>query len=162
MVFGDVTRGGAIATGKLPLQSIDQERQLLLGHETRGQGLRRVHGHTESARGQVVVPFLPGILLDVLVVQAVFHGVQKVHGRSVFVDEHHVPGALAVLLLVHHDGQGSTVIGTAAHLVDVPIGVQEAEVADPNVRAHPFHFLGVPKWEGVVVPIGENDGVGGQ
>ncbi len=45
--------------------------------------------------------------------------------------------------------------------MDVPVGVEQAEVHHPDVGADAFHFLQVPQREGVVVAVGEQDGVGG-
>jgi threonine/homoserine efflux transporter RhtA len=57
------------------------------------------------------------------------------------------------------EGHGLALVGLAAHLVDVPIGVQQAEVHHAHVGADAFHLLGVPQREGVVVAVGEEDGV---
>ena len=68
-------------------------------------------------------------------------------------------GARAVVQPGPRDGHGGGVVGRASHLVDVPVGLQVAEVADPDVCAEAFYFLVVPKGEGVVVAVGEDDGV---
>ena len=108
------------------------------------------------------VAFLAWELLEVVVVQRVVHSFQKVDGLGVAVDQHHVPRALAVLLLVHQNGQRRALVGAATHLVDVPIGVEQAQVAHPDVGPNALHLLGVPQGEGVVVSVGEQHGVGRQ
>ena len=64
-----------------------------------------------------------------------------------------------VLQTAPSDGYGRRVVGRTAHLVDVPVGLQVREVADAGVRAHTLGILVVPEWEGVVIAIGEDDGV---
>ena len=44
-------------------------------------------------------------------------------------------------------------------MVDIPVGLQVGEVANAGVGALAFHILAVPKGEGVVVAVGEDDGV---
>lgn len=68
-------------------------------------------------------------------------------------------GARAVVQPGPRDGHGGGIVGWAAHLVNIPIGLQIAKVADPDICAEAFYFLVVPKREGVVVAVGEDDGV---
>src|SRR5699024_12178998 len=44
-------------------------------------------------------------------------------------------------------------------LPDVPVGIEQAQVYDPDIRAHPFHFLGIPEGKGIIVAVGKEDGI---
>ena len=68
-------------------------------------------------------------------------------------------GASTVFETAPGDGHAGRVVGRAAHLVDIPVGLQVREVADAGIGAHTFGILVVPEGEGVVVAIGEDDGV---
>ena len=57
------------------------------------------------------------------------------------------------------DGHCGTVIGGTLHLVNVPVGLQIRKVADTGVCAHAFSLLAIPKREGIVVAIGEYNGM---
>ena len=68
-------------------------------------------------------------------------------------------GAGAVFNALPRDGYRRRVVGRAAHLVDIPVCLQVAEVADAGVSPEVFDILVVPQGEGVVVAVGEDDGV---
>ena len=57
-------------------------------------------------------------------------------------------------------GEGDRESPLVLHLVDVPVGVREREVDNPNVSADSIHILQTPQREGVVVTAGEQDRVG--
>ena len=57
------------------------------------------------------------------------------------------------------DRYGRRIVRVTLHLVDVPVGLQVAQVADTNIGAISFHFLIVPQWEGVVISIGKDNRV---
>ena len=63
-----------------------------------------------------------------------------------------------IFIATPSNGQGRRLIGLPFHLVSVPVGLQIAEVADAGVGAFALHLLSIPKREGVVVAIGEDDG----
>ena len=105
---------------------------------------------------------MAGELLQILVIQRVCHGLQQIDRLALAVYQNDISRPLTVLLFVHHDGKWGTLVGPATHLVNVPVRVEQAQVADAYIRADALHFLGVPKREGVVVAIGEDDGVGRQ
>ena len=52
-----------------------------------------------------------------------------------------------------------TIPRRTTHLIDIPVGLQVGEVANAGVGAMTFHILVVPQGEGVVVAVGEDDGV---
>ena len=101
---------------------------------------------------------------DVSIVQCLAHRRLDVHVGRIRVrrgiHEDDVPRALAVLLLTHADGHRRAVVGTALHLLDIPVGIEETQVHDAHIRPVSLHFLHVPEREGVVVTIGEEDGIG--
>ena len=51
-------------------------------------------------------------------------------------------------------------VGRTFHLVDIPVGLQVAQVAHAGVGAHAFRLLVVPQGEGVVVAVVDDDGIG--
>jgi len=55
------------------------------------------------------------------------------------------------------DRYGRRVVRITLHLVDVPVGLQVAEVTYTYIGTVSFHFLVVPQWEGIVVAIGEDN-----
>ena len=67
--------------------------------------------------------------------------------------------SLAIFDAFPVDGDGWRIVCRTSHLVDVPVGLQIAEVADACIGAHAFSLLIVPEWEGVVVTICKDDGV---
>ena len=56
-------------------------------------------------------------------------------------------------------GNGFAFIGFPLHLIDIPIGGQQAGVDWADIRAIRFNFLGIPQGKGIVVPNGKNDSV---
>jgi hypothetical protein len=54
-------------------------------------------------------------------------------------------------------GIGAEFICLSSHLVNVPVGLQIAQVANPYIGAHTFNFLVVPEREGIVIAIGKNN-----
>ena len=68
--------------------------------------------------------------------------------RNIFV------GTFYILHTVPRDRQGRRVVGGTLHLVDVPVGLQVAEVAGTGVGAEAFRFLVVPQGEGIVIAVG--------
>ena len=73
-------------------------------------------------------------------------------------------GDIMVSLAVFIFGKGEwhrvRIIGFALHLVDVPFGIQKAEVDHTDIGAYALYLLGVPEREGIVIPIGKQDGIG--
>ena len=140
-------------------------------------GLRDVHRRHGPVE-VVALHFL--LLLCTLVAHPVFQDVLQLEGvfaedlsgfcrrgllyelygiLHVGVDDGVVVGAVLILYLLPVDGQRGRVVGRAYHLVDVPVGLQVAQVAHTGVGAHAFGVLVVPEGEGVVVAVGEDDGV---
>ena len=74
---------------------------------------------------------------------------------------HHAAAAIAVgiTLRISHHGQRCRLIGGALHLGDIPVGGEVTEVHHAHVGAIAFHLLQIPQREGVVVAIGEDNGV---
>ena len=68
-------------------------------------------------------------------------------------------GACTVFETVPCDRQRWRLVCGTDHLVDIPVCLQIGEVADAGIRAHAFRILIIPQGEGVVVAIGEDDGV---
>ena len=46
------------------------------------------------------------------------------------------------------------------HLVNIPVHIQQHQVNHPHIGSDPFHFLGIPKRKGIIVPIGKQNGIG--
>ena len=44
-------------------------------------------------------------------------------------------------------------------MVNIPVGLQVAQVANARIGSHTFHFLIVPQREGIVVAVGEENGI---
>ena len=55
------------------------------------------------------------------------------------------------------DGKCRTLPSWTTHLVDIPVGGEVRQVADTRIGAVAFYILVVPKREGVVVAIGEDN-----
>ena len=55
--------------------------------------------------------------------------------------------------------QRSALISLEAHLLDIPVGAQIAEVNHTHIGAIAFHLLGIPQRESVIVAVGENNAV---
>ena len=55
------------------------------------------------------------------------------------------------------DGECRTLPSWTTHLVDIPVGGEVRQVADTRIGAVAFYILVVPKREGVVVAIGEDN-----
>ena len=55
------------------------------------------------------------------------------------------------------DGECRTVPSWTTHLIDIPVCGEVRQVADTRIGAVAFHILVVPKREGVVVAIGEDN-----
>ena len=68
-------------------------------------------------------------------------------------------GTRAVLDALPRDRYAGRVVGRTAHLVDVPVSLQVAQVAHTGICAHTFYILVVPQGEGIVVTVCEDDGV---
>ena len=47
-----------------------------------------------------------------------------------------------------------------AQLLDIPVGVEQAEVDHAHVAAQALDLLQIPQGKGVVVPVGKQDAVG--
>ena len=60
---------------------------------------------------------------------------------------------------VPSDGQCRRVVGRTFHLVDVPVGLEVAQVTGTCVGAEAFGFLVVPQREGIVITVGIDDRV---
>ena len=69
--------------------------------------------------------------------------------------------SMALVAVGERDGVG-LVGGFVLNLLDVPGRVEEREVDYAHVGAHALHVLQVPQRIGVVVAVGEEDGVGGE
>ena len=54
----------------------------------------------------------------------------------------------------------SSLYSAVAQLLDIPVGVQQAEVDHAHVAAQALDLLQIPQREGVVVPVGKQDAVG--
>ena len=50
-------------------------------------------------------------------------------------------------------------IDRSGHLLHVPVGIKVAQNDHPHVSSEVFHFLHVPKREGVIITVGENNGI---
>ena len=70
-----------------------------------------------------------------------------------------IPSSLHILGLVIAEWHRVTVVELALHHVNVPVGVQQGQVDNSDVRPVAFYLLNIPYWEGVIVTIGEEDGV---
>ena len=57
------------------------------------------------------------------------------------------------------DWQGVGLVGLELHLVGIPVGTHERKVTNANICALAFDFLQVPKREGIVVSVGEENTV---
>ena len=68
-------------------------------------------------------------------------------------------GAGAIFQSLPGDRQRRRVISRSHHLVDVPVGLQIGEVAHTRIGAHTLGVLIIPQGEGVVITVGEDDGV---
>ena len=68
-------------------------------------------------------------------------------------------GAGAVVKTWPCDRHRWRVVGWAAHLVDVPVGLQVAQVTNTRVGTYAFYLLVVPQGEGVVITVREDDRV---
>ena len=75
------------------------------------------------------------------------------------VDTNLVVGSLYVVVARPADGQSGRTVGRTLHLVDIPVGIEIAQIADAGIRADALYFLVVPEREGIVVAIGEDNRV---
>ena len=62
-----------------------------------------------------------------------------------------------VVFVLPRDRQARRVVVRTFHGVDIPVGLQVREVASADVGAHFLHLLVVPKGEGVVVSVAEDN-----
>ena len=76
-----------------------------------------------------------------------------------FHDEHLVVYSVVIFLCRKWDRQGIWFICFPFHLVDVPVGIKEHKVTDPDICSHAFHLLGVPEREGIIISVSEQYGV---
>ena len=156
-VLGDVT------VGDLPTDFGNNLVCVFEVHRTGLHNARRINRNAQAVGGEAVD--LLGLAFDVVfVVEGVFqHFVDRYKLAFVLllgVDVDHIARALAVLLLRDAERHRVRVVGFALHLIDVPIGVEQREVDHAHICAVAFDLLHVPEREGVVVSIGEQDGVG--
>ena len=150
--------------GDPPLHGVHDQSGVLGLHGAVGQDLLLVHRDLETIGGDIGVAIAAHEeALHVPVLGGKVHGLLQVDEGALLVlgtkQGHDVARALAVLLRLHAKGHRLALIGLAAHLVGVPVGVQQAQVHHAHIGTDALHLLGVPKREGVVVPIGEEDGV---
>ena len=153
----------------IPHQPVDHEGGILGGDGAVGQHLRLIDRQREAGGDGASVDRIAAVLLHQeeaprMVeggrLHVVHHGLQVdilvVGGLEV----EDIAGAVLVLVPGHGNGQRLGLVGLALHLIDVPAGAQQHQVADTHVGTVAFDLLGVPEREGVVVAEGEEDGVG--
>ena len=74
-------------------------------------------------------------------------------------DDHHIAATITVLFPCEVDGQRIRFVGFALHLIDIPAGREQRQVAVAHIRTVAFHLLSIPDGEGVVVAHREQDGI---
>ena len=70
---------------------------------------------------------------------------------------HKVVLARDILVAVPRDGHSRRAVCRTAHLVDIPVGLQVAQVAHAYILTHTLCVLVIPQGEGVVVTIGKDN-----
>ena len=66
---------------------------------------------------------------------------------------------MPILVFCHREWHWIRLVGFPFHLVNVPVGLQVTEVANPNIGSHSFYFLVIPKRESIVIAVSKNNSV---
>ena len=119
------------------------------------------HGRDiEVARGQVAghVAIVAGVAVVAIVLcQGLVHAHLGIGVATV--DQVALARVVGIGGGASQHGQRLGLVGSTLHLRDIPVGSQIAEVAHTCIRSHAFCILIIPEGEGVVVAIGEDNGV---
>ena len=124
-----------------------------------------VHGNHHGVGGEVAARFFADIVLENIgQFVGVNFGIRLLQSVQLhfLLSTDGIVGVLTVIDIADSfpgDGQRGRVVGGTLHLVGVPVRLEIGEVADTGVGALSFHFLVVPEREGVVVAVGEDDGI---